>query len=63
MAERASDQVCARLQVDAPCRTRHEPLPSTLHGEWTEPGLAPKTWMEKQRPGDMILCECETIHS
>jgi glycerol-3-phosphate dehydrogenase len=61
MAERASDQICTRLKVDAPCRTRHEPLPSTLHGEWTEPGLAPKTWMEKQRPGDMILCECEMV--
>ena len=61
MAERASDQICTRLKVDVPCRTRHEPLPSTLHGEWTEPGLAPKTWMEKQRPGDMILCECEMV--
>jgi glycerol-3-phosphate dehydrogenase len=61
MAERASDQICTRLKVDAPCRTRHEPLPATLHGEWTEPGLAPKAWMEKQRPGDMILCECEMV--
>jgi len=61
MAERASDQICARLKVEAPCRTRHEPLPSTLHGEWTEPGLAPKTWLEKQRPDDIILCECEMV--
>jgi glycerol-3-phosphate dehydrogenase len=61
MAERASDQICARLNVDAPCRTRHEPLPSTLNSEWTEPGLSPKTWLEKQRPDDVILCECEMV--
>lgn len=61
MAERASDQICARLEIDASCRTRHEPLPSTLHGTWTEPGLAPKTWLEKQKPDDLILCECEMV--
>jgi glycerol-3-phosphate dehydrogenase len=61
MAERASDRICARLKIDAPCRTRHEPLPSTLNCEWTEPGLAPKIWLEKQRPDDIILCECEMV--
>lgn len=61
MAERASDQICERLKVEAPCRTRHEPLPSTLRGAWTEPGLAPKTWMERQRPDDIIMCECEMV--
>jgi glycerol-3-phosphate dehydrogenase len=61
MAERVSDQICARLKIDEPCRTRHEPLPSTLNCEWTEPGLSPKTWLEKQRPDDFILCECEMV--
>jgi glycerol-3-phosphate dehydrogenase len=61
MAERVSDQICARLRIDAPCRTRIEPLPSTLNCEWTEPGLSPKTWLEKQRPDDFILCECEMV--
>ena len=61
MAERASDQICKRLNIDEPCRTRHEPLPSTLNCEWTEPGLSPKTWLEKQRPDDIILCECEMV--
>lgn len=61
MAERAADRICARLAIDAPCRTRQEPLPSTLHGEWTEPGLSPKTWLEKQQPDDIILCECEMV--
>jgi glycerol-3-phosphate dehydrogenase len=61
MAERACDRICARLKVDEPCRTRHEPLPSTLNCEWTEPGLAPKTWLAKQRSDDIILCECEMV--
>ena len=29
--------------------------------EWTEPGQSPKTWLEKQRPDDIILCECEMV--
>jgi glycerol-3-phosphate dehydrogenase len=61
MAERVSDQICKRLNIDEPCSTRHEPLPSTLNCEWTEPGLSPKTWLEKQRPDDIILCECEMV--
>jgi glycerol-3-phosphate dehydrogenase len=61
MAERASNQICTGLKIDAPCRTRHEPLPSTLNCEWTEPGLSPKIWLEKQRPDDYILCECEMV--
>ena len=61
MAERVCDQVCARLKIDAPCRTREMPLPSTLNCEWTEPGLSPKTWLEKQTPDDFILCECEMV--
>jgi glycerol-3-phosphate dehydrogenase len=61
MAERVSDQVCARLKIDEACRTREEPLPATLNCEWTEPGLSPKTWLEKQKPDDIILCECEMV--
>ena len=61
MAERACDRICAQLKIDAPCRTRHEPLPSTLTCEWTEPGLSPKIWLEKQKPDDFILCECEMV--
>jgi len=61
MAERVSDQICARLKIDAPCLTRQEPLPSTLNCEWIEPGLSPKTWLDKQKPDDIILCECEMV--
>jgi glycerol-3-phosphate dehydrogenase len=61
MAEKTADLVCKRLAVDAPCRTRIEPLPATLGCVWTEPGLAPKVWLENQRPDDVLLCECEMV--
>ncbi len=61
MAERAGDRICESLKIDAPCRTRQEPLPATLNCEFTEPGLSPKIWLEKQRPDDIILCECEMV--
>jgi glycerol-3-phosphate dehydrogenase len=61
MAEKASDLICRRLNVDAPCLTRTEPLPATLNCTWTEPGLAPKVWLQKQQPDDTILCECEMV--
>jgi glycerol-3-phosphate dehydrogenase len=61
MAEKTADLVCKRLAVDAPCRTRSEPLPATPGCAWTEPGLAPKVWLENQRPDDVLLCECEMV--
>ena len=61
MAERASDQICAHLKIDAPCRTRYEPLPSMMDFKWTEPGIAPKIWLENRQPDDFILCECEMV--
>ncbi|CAB1057167.1 hypothetical protein D1BOALGB6SA_1906 [Olavius sp. associated proteobacterium Delta 1] len=32
-----------------------------MNREWTEPGLSPKTWLENQRPDDIILCKCEMV--
>ena len=61
MAERTADLVCLRLGVQAPCRTRHEPLPMTADCEWTEAGFAPRAWMRAQSPGDALLCECEMV--
>jgi glycerol-3-phosphate dehydrogenase len=61
MAEKASDQICKRLSIEEPCRTRNEPLPSTPICNWAEPGQSPKTWLETQRPDDTILCECEMV--
>ncbi|MCP4118299.1 MAG: anaerobic glycerol-3-phosphate dehydrogenase subunit A [Desulfobacteraceae bacterium] len=62
MAEKTADLVSARLGNTTPCKTRTEPLPSSLEGKWTEPGIAPRAWMRKP-PGkhDRILCECEMI--
>ena len=61
MAEKTSDLVCERLGVDAACRTRTEPLPADPACQWTEPGRAPKAWLEKKTPRDMLLCECEMV--
>ncbi len=61
MAEKTSDLVCERLGVGTACRTRSEPLPANPACQWTEPGLAPKIWMETPPPRDMLLCECEMV--
>ena len=62
MAEKATDLVCQRMGNTRPCITRTEPLPRTLEGKWTEPGLAPKEWIKKENKSkDLILCECEMI--
>ncbi|MFH1155696.1 MAG: hypothetical protein V1793_17960 [Pseudomonadota bacterium] len=62
MAEKASDLICSRMGNTRPCLTKTQPLPSTMEGKWTEPGIAPKQWIRKKSPGrDRILCECEMI--
>jgi glycerol-3-phosphate dehydrogenase len=61
MAEKTADFVCDRLGLKTPCRTRQEPLPSAGGARWTKPGLAPKVWMERSAPDDMLLCECEMV--
>jgi glycerol-3-phosphate dehydrogenase len=61
MAEKTVDLVCDHLGVTKPCLTRTEPLPETQPARWTQPGLAPKLWMQKHEPGDILLCECEMV--
>ncbi|MEA1969319.1 MAG: anaerobic glycerol-3-phosphate dehydrogenase subunit GlpA [Thermodesulfobacteriota bacterium] len=62
MAERTADLVCQRIGISTPCTTATAMLPSTMEGKWTEPGLAPKRWIQKQKDEkDKILCECEMI--
>lgn len=61
MAEKTADMTCAKLGVDTPCRTKVEPLPASTMGRWTEPGLGPKSWVQKRDSGDLILCECEMV--
>ncbi len=60
MAEKTADLVCAKMGIDAACRTRTEKLPST-NGRWTEPGLAPKHWIHGHGAEDALLCECEMV--
>lgn len=64
MAEKTADLVCAKLGVDAPCRTRTEPLPSSVSGRWCEPGKAARHWVQQaggDATDDMVLCECEMV--
>ena len=61
MAEKTADLVCDHLGVSKPCLTKTEPLPETQPGKWTQPGLAPKLWMQKHEPEDILLCECEMV--
>lgn len=61
MAERTTDLVCSRMGVSKPCLTRTESLPETQPAKWTQPGLAPKLWMQKHEPQDILLCECEMV--
>ena len=61
MAEKTADLVCTRMGVAKPCVTKTEPIPSSETSRWTEPGLAPKEWIKKKDPEDLILCECEMV--
>ena len=61
MAEKTADMICAKLGVTAPCLTRTEPLPASVMGRWTEPGLGPKSWINERNSDDLILCECEMV--
>jgi glycerol-3-phosphate dehydrogenase len=61
MAEKTADLICGRLGVAKPCLTRTEPLPETRPAKWTQPGLAPRLWMEHHDVGDILLCECEMV--
>ena len=61
MAEKAADLVCERLGVRRSCRTRTEPLPSAENNQWTRPGQAPRAWIERNRPEDLLICECEMV--
>ncbi|MFW5733641.1 MAG: anaerobic glycerol-3-phosphate dehydrogenase subunit GlpA [Oceanidesulfovibrio sp.] len=63
MAEKAGDMACRKLGVDAPCRTRTEPLPPSEAGRWTEPSVAARTWVDRAEEGQVILCECEMVSS
>ena len=61
MAEKTADLVCRRIGCSAPCRTRTEPLPNMVGARWTEPGLAPRSWLASGRADDLLLCECEMV--
>ncbi|BBD09234.1 anaerobic glycerol-3-phosphate dehydrogenase subunit A [Desulfovibrio ferrophilus] len=61
MAERATDLICQKLKVDAPCLTRSAPLPASPKGRWTRAGESARAWVDRLRRRDVILCECEMV--
>jgi glycerol-3-phosphate dehydrogenase len=61
MAEKTADLVCSRLGVTAPCLTGTVELSATEINQWTEPGLAPRIWLEQPNPKEPLLCECEMV--
>ncbi len=61
MAEKTADLVCERLGIDRPCLTAIQPLPARTDCEWTTPGLAPKSWLDRKQYDDLLLCECEMV--
>jgi len=61
MAEKSAELVCRLLGVTTPGRTHLEPLPNTVDARWTEPGLAPNTWLRAHAPDDLLICECEMV--
>ncbi len=61
MAEKAADLVAGRLGNRAAGTTATVALPGGDAGRWTEPGAAPKQWVARNDPADMILCECEMV--
>lgn len=61
MAEKTADLICGKIGSNAVCRTREEILPPSDSGRWTEPGLSPKAWVQRNDPDDLILCECELV--
>jgi glycerol-3-phosphate dehydrogenase len=63
MAEKTADLICRRLGIQVACRTRTEPLPLVLSAGWTEPGLAPKLWVQGHELKENLLCECEMVSS
>jgi glycerol-3-phosphate dehydrogenase len=63
MAEKTADLICRRLGIQVPCRTKNVPLSAVISASWTQPGLAPKLWMQENKMKEVLLCECEMVSS
>ncbi len=60
MAEKAVDQVCAKLGHSAACRTAQEPLPGSEEGEHLDTARRLERLQRVNGSGE-VLCECEMI--
>ena len=61
MAEKTSDIVCRKHHLTAECKTKTTPLPSTLDGEWSEPGVFVNDSLSLESSDESYLCECEMV--
>jgi glycerol-3-phosphate dehydrogenase len=61
MAEKTADLVCRKLGRERPCETNTRPLEVDAESFWTEPGRAPRQWLQAHDPADLLLCECEMV--
>ena len=61
MAEKAADLAAQKLGLHAPGQTEILHLPSSQSGQWAQPGRSSKSWFQKGKPDDLVLCECEMI--
>ena len=61
MAEKAANVICRAMSVRASCKTAIVPLPVQSASRWTQPGSAPRFWLQKKDSNDILLCECEMI--
>lgn len=61
MAEKAADLACAKLGLDAPCRTATVPLPARPSCRWTVPDEGPRQACRPDGRDDPTICECEMV--
>jgi glycerol-3-phosphate dehydrogenase len=61
MAEKCADRICDRLNIDAECRTRREPLPRSEDGAPLEHRTAERLATDADGADDPLLCECEMV--
>jgi glycerol-3-phosphate dehydrogenase len=61
MAEKAANVIGRQMGINAPCQTAVVPLPVQSASRWTQPGAAPRFWIDKKDPDDLLLCECEMV--
>ncbi|MCP4672160.1 MAG: FAD-dependent oxidoreductase, partial [Desulfobacula sp.] len=61
MAEKTSDIVCRKHHLTAECKTKTTALPSSIDGEWSEPGVIVTDSVSSGSSHESYLCECDMV--